>query len=69
VLELLWLLLRYLHIVGFAMLLGGFLTQYLSHTLRISVLMRVGLSGPSGMRISWPSEGWLLNAGVAIFWR
>jgi hypothetical protein len=31
-------------IVGFAMLFGGFLTQYISHTLRISVLMRVGLS-------------------------
>jgi hypothetical protein len=43
-LELLRLLLRYLHIVGFAMLFGGFLAQYLSHTLRISGLMRIGLS-------------------------
>jgi hypothetical protein len=42
-LEFLRLLLRYIHLIGFAMLLGGFLAQYITGTYRISVLMRAGL--------------------------
>jgi len=37
------LVLRYLHLVGFAALLGGFVAQYATGRMRISVLMRVGL--------------------------
>jgi hypothetical protein len=43
-LEFLRLLLRYIHLIGFTMLLGGFLAQYLTGTLRVSVLMRAGLA-------------------------
>ncbi len=42
-LELLRLVLRYLHLIGFALLFGGFFMQYLSGTYRVNVVMRTGL--------------------------
>jgi hypothetical protein len=41
--EFLRLLLRYLHLVGFALLVGAWLVQYLTGTLRVNLLMRTGL--------------------------
>jgi len=41
--EFLRLLLRYLHLVGFALLVGAWLVQYISGTLRVNVVMRTGL--------------------------
>jgi hypothetical protein len=41
--ETLRLVVRYLHLVGFALLLGGFVVQYLSGRFRVNVTMRTGL--------------------------
>lgn len=41
--EFLRLLLRYLHLVGFALLVGAWAAQYLTGKLRVNVLMRTGL--------------------------
>ena len=41
--EFLRLLLRYLHLVGFALLVGAWLAQYVTGTLRVNVLVRTGL--------------------------
>jgi predicted Abi (CAAX) family protease len=41
--EFLRLLLRYLHLVGFALLFGGFVAQYLTGKPRVNVVMRTGL--------------------------
>jgi hypothetical protein len=42
-LHVLRLTLRYLHLVGFALLFGGFLAQYLTGRFRVNILMRTGL--------------------------
>jgi len=42
-LELVRLLLRYLHLIGFALLFGGFVMQYVTGTYRVTVTMRTGL--------------------------
>jgi len=47
-LELLRLLLRYLHLIGFALLLGGFAVQYLAGRYHVSVVMRAGLGAMIG---------------------
>lgn len=41
--EFLRLLLRYLHLVGFALLVGAWVAQYLTRKLRVNVPMRTGL--------------------------
>jgi hypothetical protein len=41
--EILRLVLRYLHLTGFALLFGGFVAQYLTGKLRVNVVMRTGL--------------------------
>jgi hypothetical protein len=46
--EFLRLLLRYLHLVGFALLVGAWLAQYLTGKLRVNVLMRTGLGAMIG---------------------
>jgi hypothetical protein len=57
--EFLRLLLRYLHLVGFALLVGAWLAQYLTGTLRVNVLMRTGLGTMIGtgllLAIPFPS--------------
>jgi hypothetical protein len=57
--EFLRLLLRYLHLVGFALLVGAWLAQYLAGTLRVNVLMRTGLGTMIGtgllLAIPFPS--------------
>jgi hypothetical protein len=53
--EFLRLLLRYLHLVGFALLVGAWIAQYVTGKLRVNVLMRTGLG--------------LINAAIAVFWR
>jgi hypothetical protein len=42
-LEALRLSIRLIHLVGFALLLGGFVAQYLTQQLRVNILMRIGL--------------------------
>ena len=53
------LLLRYLHLVGFALLVGAWATQYVSGKLRVNVLMRTGLGAMIGtgllLAIPFPS--------------
>lgn len=41
--EFLRLLLRYLHLTGFALLFGGYVAQYLTGKLRVNDVMRAGL--------------------------
>jgi hypothetical protein len=57
--EFLRLLLRYLHLVGFALLVGAWLAQYVSGKLRVNVLMRTGLGTMIGsgllLAIPFPS--------------
>jgi hypothetical protein len=57
--EYLRLLLRYLHLVGFALLLGGWLAQYVTGKLRVTALMRAGLGTMIGtgllLAIPFPS--------------
>jgi hypothetical protein len=58
--ELLRLLLRYLHLVGFALLVGAWLAQYVTGTLRVNVVMRAGLGTMIGtgalLAIPFPSD-------------
>ena len=48
------------HIVGFALLLGGFLAQYVARTFQVSVLMRAGLGTAIGsgllLAIPFPAD-------------
>ncbi len=57
--EFLRLLLRYLHLVGFALLFGAWLAQYVTGKLRVNVLMRIGLGTMIGtgllLAIPFPS--------------
>ena len=41
--EVLRLILRYLHLVGFALLFGAYVAQFVSGRLRVNVVMRTGL--------------------------
>ncbi len=54
--EFLRLLLLFIHLVGFTMLLGGFLAQYVNRRYTISVLMRAGLGAMigSGLLLALP---------------
>jgi hypothetical protein len=58
------------HLVGFAMLLGGFLAQYLAGRFEISVLMRIGLGAAIGsgllLAIPFPSDVELNSAKLAV---
>jgi hypothetical protein len=57
--EFLRLLLRYLHLVGFALLFGAWVAQYLTGKLRVNVVMRTGLGTMIGtgllLAIPFPS--------------
>jgi hypothetical protein len=76
--EFLRLLLRYLHIIGFAMLFGGFLAQYLAGKLRVTRLMHVGFTTmfvtglilaapfPSGIDLNYAKIGVKLGIAVLI---
>lgn len=58
--EFLRLLLRYLHLVGFALLIGAWLAQYLTGKPRVTVPMRTGLGTMIGtgllLAIPFPSD-------------
>jgi hypothetical protein len=58
--EVLRLLLRYIHLVGFALLVGAWVTQYVDGRLRVDVLMRTGLGTMIGtgllLSIPFPSD-------------
>jgi len=76
--EILRLAVRYVHLVGFAMLLGGFLVQYLSGRFQSNLVMRIGLpvafgAGlilaipfPSGIELDYAKIGVKLAVAVAI---
>ena len=76
--EFLRLLLRYLHLVGFALLVGAWLAQYLAGTLRVNVLMRTGLGTmigtglllaipfPHGVDLDYPKLGVKLAIALGI---
>jgi hypothetical protein len=57
--EFLRLLLRYLHLVGFALLIGAWAAQYLTDRLRVNAVMRTGLGTMIGtgllLAIPFPS--------------
>ncbi|HEV8565808.1 MAG TPA: hypothetical protein VGQ92_01785 [Actinoplanes sp.] len=57
--EFLRLLLRYLHLVAFALLFGAWVAQYLTGKLRVNVIMRTGLGTMIGtgllLAIPFPS--------------
>jgi hypothetical protein len=57
--EALRLILRYLHLIGFAVLLGGAIVQYLSGTLRINKAMLYGAAAQlvTGIALSAPLRG------------
>jgi hypothetical protein len=76
--EALRLVLRYLHLVGFALLLGAYVVQYVSGRFRINVVMRVGLGTmiatglllaipvPSGVDLDYVKLGVKLGIAVLI---
>jgi hypothetical protein len=55
-LELLRLVLLYLHLIGFTLLFGGFVVQYLTGKFRVTVVMRTGLGTmiATGLLLSMP---------------
>jgi hypothetical protein len=76
--EFLRLLLRYLHLVGFALLIGTWLAQYVTGMLRVDALMRTGLGTmigtglllaipfPSGVDLDYPKLGVKLVIALVI---
>ena len=70
--------LRYLHLVGFALLLGGWAMQYLAGKVNISIPMRIGLGTmlgtglllaipfPSGVELNYVKLGVKLAIAVGI---
>ncbi|HZN71912.1 MAG TPA: hypothetical protein VFC00_09570 [Micromonosporaceae bacterium] len=68
--EFLRLLLRYIHLIGFAMLLGGFLVQYLSGRRQLNVVMQVGLGTMIGsgllLAIPFPADVELNYVKLAV---
>lgn len=77
--EVLRLILRYLHLVGFALLLGAYAVQWVSGHRRVSVIMRAGLATmlTTGLllAIPFPADVYLdyvklaVKLGIAVFWR
>lgn len=69
-LDLLRSILVLVHLVGFAMLLGGFLAQYVAGRLEVSVVMRIGLGAAVGsgllLAIPFPSDVELNHAKLAV---
>jgi hypothetical protein len=77
-LEILRLLLRYLHLIGFALLLGSFVTQYFSGRYQVTMVMRVGIGAlltfgvllaipfPEGVDLDYVKLGVKLGIGVLI---
>jgi hypothetical protein len=77
-LEFLRLLLRYLHLIGFALLLGGFVVQYLNGRYQVTWVMRVGIGAlltfgvllaipfPEGIELNYVKLGVKLGIGVLI---
>ena len=53
------LVLLYIHLIGFALLLGGAVTQYLSRTIRINAAMvwGAGIQVVSGLALAAPLRG------------
>jgi hypothetical protein len=76
--EFLRLLVRYLHLVGFTLLVGAWLTQYLTGKFRLNVPMRVGLGTmigtglilaipfPAGVELDYVKLGVKLAIAVTI---
>jgi hypothetical protein len=76
--EVLRLALRYLHLVGFALLFGSYVAQYVSGRLRVNVVMRTGLGTmfatglllaipfPSGVDLDYVKLGVKLGIAVLI---
>jgi hypothetical protein len=68
--EYLRLALRYLHLVGFALLLGGWVMQYLAGRMNVSIPMRVGLGTMLGsgllLAIPFPSDVELNYVKLAV---
>jgi hypothetical protein len=68
----------YIHLIGFAMLLGGFLVQYLSGRFQSNLVMRIGLpvafgAGlvlaipvPSGIELNYVNLAFKLGIAIAI---
>ena len=69
-LEVLRLTVRLIHLVGFALLLGGFVAQYVTGRFRVSILMRIGLGTmiASGLvlAIPFPSDVDIDYAKLAV---
>jgi len=77
-LEILRLALRYIHLIGFALLFGGFVVQYVTGTLRINSAMLWGsliqvITGvllsapfPAGIQLNYPKIGVKLLLAVTI---
>jgi hypothetical protein len=77
-LEFLRLLLRYLHLIGFALLLGGFAAQYFRGRYQVTWVMRVGIGAlltfgvllaipfPEGIDLNYVKLGVKLGIGVLI---
>jgi hypothetical protein len=76
--EFLRLLLRYLHLVGFALLIGAWVAQYLTGRLRVNVVMQTGLGTmigtglllaipfPTGVDLNYGKLGVKLVVAVGI---
>jgi hypothetical protein len=76
--EFLRLLLRYLHLVGFALLIGAWVAQYATGKLRVNVVMRTGLGTmigtgllltipfPSGVHLDYLKLGVKLAIAVGV---
>jgi hypothetical protein len=76
--EVLRLALRYLHLLGFALLFGAYVTQYVSGRYRINPVMRTGLGAmfvtglllaipfPSGVDLDYAKLGVKLGIAVLI---
>jgi hypothetical protein len=77
-LEFLRLLLRYLHLTGFALLLGGFAAQYFGRRYQVNWVMRVGIGAsltfgallaipfPEGVELNYTKIAVKLGIGVLI---
>jgi len=68
--EVLRLILRYLHLVGFALLFGAYVAQFVTGRLRVNLVMRTGLGTMLGtgllLAIPFPSDVDLDYAKLAV---
>jgi hypothetical protein len=76
--EIVRLVLRYLHLIGFALLLGGVAVQYFSGRYQITMVMRVGIGAlltfgvllaipfPEGIDLNYAKMGVKLGIGALI---